>query len=278
MPKPLIRAVNWPDLKAHITVDAVVTVVDAVGLATGELCDRVRVQKQRLADDSLDHETPIEELFLDQLSCADLVLVSKRDLVDDEKFSEITKIITEWDYNLSLGNANYCEGAITEGFEVNTDCGNTNPFWWERMLEDPAYRDLTRCRWEEYRSDAWSNASIHSTIDSLANLLGAASIRDHARWPRLGQWVWPNAFVGDTYEEELDFMRDWIDDRLDWLDLNILGDCEAGCTATSRVTSIQTQTMTMELASLVRAPETSMATWPLPWQMSCFYWQNLVAR
>lgn len=138
-----------------------------------------------------------------------------------------------WDYNLSLGNANYCEGAITEGFEVNTDCGNTNPFWWERMLEDPAYRDLTRCRWEEYRSDAWSNASIHSTIDSLANLLGEASIRDHARWPRLGQWVWPNAFVGDTYEEELDFMRDWIDDRLDWLDLNILGDCEAGCTATS---------------------------------------------
>ena len=73
---------------------AVITVVDAVGIATGEICDRERVQAQRLADDSLDHETPIEELFLDQLACADLVLVSKRDLVDDEKFEEITKIIT----------------------------------------------------------------------------------------------------------------------------------------------------------------------------------------
>ena len=115
------------------------------------------------------------------------------------------------------------------------------------MLEDPAYRDLTRCRWEEYRSDAWSNESIHSTIDSLATLLGDASARDHARWPRLGQWVWPNAFVGDTYEEELDFMRDWVDGRLDWLDFNILGDCEAGCTASLlRATSIPAPTTTTE--------------------------------
>ncbi|MBE7687498.1 cobalamin biosynthesis protein CobW [Tenacibaculum finnmarkense genomovar ulcerans] len=95
MPKPLVKAVNWPDLKPHITIDAVITVVDAVGVATGEICDRERVQAQRLADDSLDHETPIEELFLDQLVCADLVLVSKRDLVDDEKFEEIEKLISD---------------------------------------------------------------------------------------------------------------------------------------------------------------------------------------
>ena len=68
LPKPLIRAVNWPDLKPHVTVDAVITVVDAVGQATGEICDRVKVQAQREADDSLDHETPIEELFEDQLN------------------------------------------------------------------------------------------------------------------------------------------------------------------------------------------------------------------
>ncbi|SOS49139.1 Protein CobW [Tenacibaculum dicentrarchi] len=94
MPKPLVKAVNWPDLKPHITIDAVITVVDAVGIATGEICDRERVQAQRLADDSLDHETPIEELFLDQLACADLVLVSKRDLVDDQKIEEIEKLIS----------------------------------------------------------------------------------------------------------------------------------------------------------------------------------------
>ncbi|WP_281615481.1 cobalamin biosynthesis protein CobW [Flammeovirga sp. SubArs3] len=95
MPKPLVRAVNWPDLKPHITIDSVITVVDAVGVATGEFCDRQRVQEQRLADESLDHETPIEELFLDQLSCADLVLVSKRDIVDDQKFEEISSYVQQ---------------------------------------------------------------------------------------------------------------------------------------------------------------------------------------
>ena len=93
MPKPLVRAVNWPDLKPHITIDSVITVVDAVGMVTGELCDRERVQKQRLADDSLDHETPIEELFLDQLSCADLVLVSKTDLLEADKLKEVKDLI-----------------------------------------------------------------------------------------------------------------------------------------------------------------------------------------
>lgn len=93
MPKPLIRAVNWPDLKPHITIDAVITVVDAVGMITGELCDREKVQAQRLADDSLDHETPIEELFLDQLSCADLVLVSKTDLLEADKLAEVKDLI-----------------------------------------------------------------------------------------------------------------------------------------------------------------------------------------
>jgi cobalamin biosynthesis protein CobW len=93
MPKPLVKAVNWPDLKPHITVDAVITVVDAVGVVTGELCDRARVQAQRLADDTLDHETSIDELFLDQLACADLVLLSKVDLVAPERLEEVMAFV-----------------------------------------------------------------------------------------------------------------------------------------------------------------------------------------
>ncbi|MBW8687096.1 cobalamin biosynthesis protein CobW [Chitinophaga rhizophila] len=93
LPKPLLHAFNWPELKPQITVDAVVTVVDVVGQATGEICDRERVQAQRLADDSLDHETPIEELFEDQLSCADLVVMTKKDLVDENQYEEVRAII-----------------------------------------------------------------------------------------------------------------------------------------------------------------------------------------
>ncbi|WP_231372789.1 cobalamin biosynthesis protein CobW [Aureivirga sp. CE67] len=95
LPKPLLRAFNWPDLKPQITVDAVITVVDAVGQATGEICDRARVQAQRQADDSLDHESSIEELFEDQLSCADLIIMTKKDLVEEEKFNEVSSIIQE---------------------------------------------------------------------------------------------------------------------------------------------------------------------------------------
>ncbi|SFD48874.1 cobalamin biosynthesis protein CobW [Chitinophaga sp. CF118] len=93
LPKPLLHAFNWPELKPQITVDAVVTVVDAVGQATGEICDRERVQAQRLADDSLDHETPIEELFEDQLSCADLVVMTKKDLIGETDFEAVKAII-----------------------------------------------------------------------------------------------------------------------------------------------------------------------------------------
>lgn len=93
LPKPLLHAFNWPDLKPQITVDAVITVVDAVGQATGEICNRELVQAQRLADDSLDHETPIEELFEDQLSCADLVVLTKADLVDAEEFDQVKNLI-----------------------------------------------------------------------------------------------------------------------------------------------------------------------------------------
>ncbi|BDD02589.1 cobalamin biosynthesis protein CobW [Aureibacter tunicatorum] len=134
MPKPLVRAVNWPDLKPHITIDAVITVVDAVGLATGEICDREKVQAQRLADDSLDHETPIEELFLDQLTCADLILMSKRDLVDDQKFEDIKTIISgkarssakiipvikgELDNDLLLGIGAYAEDDLDNRHSIH---------------------------------------------------------------------------------------------------------------------------------------------------------------
>ncbi len=93
LPKPLVKAFNWPDLKPQITVDAVITAVDCVGQATGEICDREKVQAQRVEDENLDHESSIEELFEDQLSCADLIIMTKSDLVDQETYDEVSGII-----------------------------------------------------------------------------------------------------------------------------------------------------------------------------------------
>ena len=83
LPKPLVQAFRWPEIRTSATVDGVVTVVDCEALAAGQLVgDLDALTAQRLADDSLEHETPIEELFEDQLNCADMVLLTKVDLVD----------------------------------------------------------------------------------------------------------------------------------------------------------------------------------------------------
>ena len=134
-----------------------------------------------------------------------------------------------WDYNLSFANADYCQGWEIEGWEVESDCGNDNPFWFERLLEDSAYSNLTRCKWEDYRSDAWSDESIHGLIDSLEISLATAHVRNFLRWETLGEYVWPNYYIGQTYAEEVQILRDWIDDRLFWLDENIDGTCSLGC-------------------------------------------------
>jgi cobalamin biosynthesis protein CobW len=85
LPKPLIQAFRWPEIRTGATVDGVVVVVDCEALAKGNLVGDIdALEAQRQADSSLDHETPIEELFEDQLACADLVLLTKVDLVDTE--------------------------------------------------------------------------------------------------------------------------------------------------------------------------------------------------
>ena len=90
LPKPLIQAFRWPAIRNSATVDGVVTVVDCHALGAGNLVgDLAALESQRQADESLDHETPIEELFEDQLACADLVLLTKTDLVDPETLDKI---------------------------------------------------------------------------------------------------------------------------------------------------------------------------------------------
>ncbi|NET11108.1 MAG: cobalamin biosynthesis protein CobW [Merismopedia sp. SIO2A8] len=80
LPKPLVQAFRWPEIRTGATVDGVVTLVDGEAIANGELAsDLGALDEQRQADPNLDHETPIEELFEDQLACADLVILTKVD-------------------------------------------------------------------------------------------------------------------------------------------------------------------------------------------------------
>jgi cobalamin biosynthesis protein CobW len=83
LPQPLIRAFNWPEIKSEVTIDGVVTLVDAAALSEGRFAsDEAAVEERRKADQMLDHATPLGELFKDQLVAADLIVVNKTDLVD----------------------------------------------------------------------------------------------------------------------------------------------------------------------------------------------------
>jgi len=83
LPKPLVQAFHWPAIKSRVTVDGVVVVVDGAALADGRVADDLNARaQQRAADNALAHDDPVEEVFEDQIACADLVVLNKRDLID----------------------------------------------------------------------------------------------------------------------------------------------------------------------------------------------------
>jgi cobalamin biosynthesis protein CobW len=90
LPKPLVQAFRWPEIRNGATVDGVITLVDCQALAAGNLVGDIgALEAQRQADPNLEHETPLEELFEDQLACADLILLAKTDLVDEPTLHRI---------------------------------------------------------------------------------------------------------------------------------------------------------------------------------------------
>lgn len=95
LPQPLVAAFNWPDIRTRVTVDGVITVVDSAAVAAGRFADdHDKVDAQRAEDDSLDHESPIEELFEDQLTCADLIVLNKTDLLDADGIARVREEVS----------------------------------------------------------------------------------------------------------------------------------------------------------------------------------------
>ncbi len=91
LPKPLVKAFNWPEVRTRVTVDGVIAVVDGPAVADGLFASEpAAVEAQRAADDSLDHESPLEELFEEQLNCADMVVLNKADLMSDTDLAQVT--------------------------------------------------------------------------------------------------------------------------------------------------------------------------------------------
>ena len=137
-----------------------------------------------------------------------------------------------WDYNLSFGNADYFYGWTPEGwYYSNLTTWDHN--WWPELLKDPTFNSLSASRWAELRTNQLTKSHIFSLIDEWTILLQEAQQRNFIKYPVLGEYVWPNPGFPQsgsygsnsptsggpvTYEEEITYMKDFIEQRVEWLD------------------------------------------------------------
>jgi hypothetical protein len=120
-----------------------------------------------------------------------------------------------WDYNLAWGNVNYGDVEVDDGF-IYTRGGRM--FHWRRMMEDPWYANVALSRWDDLRENVLSWQNIEHIIDSCVTHMGPAIDRNFEKWPTLGTYVWANIEWPDTYEGEVALLKNFIIERLPWLD------------------------------------------------------------
>lgn len=135
---------------------------------------------------------------------------------------------TLWDFNIALGNADYYKGSRTDLWQYDMNSRETDnqlvPFWWKRLIDDPAYQTDLKARWAQYREGQYADHRIEAKIDSLATLLtsGGAMERNEAAWGMFGRYVWPNAYVGYSFNDEISYLKRWIKNRLTFMDKKLL--------------------------------------------------------
>ena len=149
-----------------------------------------------------------------------------------------------WDYNLSLGNANYLRGAFPDGWYGDSIDSNAYPYW-DRLFEDPNFAQKVADRWQELRQGPWSTERMLADIDEAVNVLSNGNSRlanprasepsnpisrNYDRWNVLGTYLWPNCFFGqgscpsspvgrpNDYGDYINIMRDFVEKRTAWID------------------------------------------------------------
>lgn len=126
-----------------------------------------------------------------------------------------------WDWNRAFGNANYYGGGQTKGWYWGVLRPNEIS-WHHRLREDPAYVRRSAARWQELRKNVLDPKNISRLIDQYAAELDEAQKRNFERWPILGQHVSSNHFVGDSYREEVEWLKKWIEGRIAWIDKQVV--------------------------------------------------------
>ncbi len=130
-----------------------------------------------------------------------------------------------WDFDLGAGNCSYYDAWKTSGWMLGTNITETDspqPFWWQKLFDDAAFRALLSARWAALRADVFSDGNIAALADGLAAEMGPAVDENFSRWRILGEHLFPNKFVGETHAEEIGYLKGWLQERLDWMDSELL--------------------------------------------------------
>jgi hypothetical protein len=125
-----------------------------------------------------------------------------------------------WDYNLTLGNADYSNGYIPTGWYY-TGVGDTDYPWYRRLFTDVDFNQQYIDRWAEIRRGPFATTNILSRVIEIANALAEPAARNYNKWRILGLYVWPNApgyATRKTYRSEVDWMTNYINQRFNWID------------------------------------------------------------
>jgi beta-glucanase (GH16 family)/spore coat protein CotH len=162
--------------------------------------------------------------FIDLPSFIDWYLISEiTKNVDSVSFSSIylnvmpnekIKMGPLWDFDLSFGNVDYADSRYSEGFWIKN-----NP-WYSRLFEDPVFVDLVQARFAYFREN---QGLMLEKIDTYAAQLKWAQQENNDKWQTIGSYVWPNPVVYDTYQEEVEHLKDWYVRRMNWLDVALDG-------------------------------------------------------
>ncbi len=127
-----------------------------------------------------------------------------------------------WDFNLAFGNCDFYEGWRSDSLQLDIflplEDMFPKPFWWKKLLNDEVVKNKSAERWNELSKGSFSKERVNSIIDSLVSLVDEARVRNFQKWDIIGEYVWPNYFVANSYEEEIDYLKSWIETRWNWLD------------------------------------------------------------
>ncbi len=129
-----------------------------------------------------------------------------------------------WDYDICFGNANFFSAGQTEGWIID-GMGDADqyamPFWWQKFRLDPFFNDQLKKRWNVWTDKYINNTYLNHVIDSCANQLADAQKRNFQTWNILNTYLWPNNYVGGTYANEISYLKNWLSNRITWMNSQI---------------------------------------------------------